>query len=153
LPTPTSATGELPTAAPPPETEATAVPSNPTGGNTAGGCPNPYTVQRGDWLYQIARKCGVSPQSIVAANPGINPNYVFPGQVLQIPGGGSAPPPSGGQGNPPPPTGGGRTYVVQRGDNLFRIALRFGVSLYALMQANGIANPNFIFVGQVLRIP
>src|SRR6266850_1522963 len=44
------------------------------------------------------------------------------------------------------------TYVVQPGDNLFRISLRYGVTFAALAQANGIVNVNLIFVGQVLRI-
>jgi LysM repeat protein len=46
-----------------------------------------------------------------------------------------------------------RTYTVRRGDNLFRIALRFGTTVAALSQANNISNPNLIYVGQVLRIP
>ena len=44
-------------------------------------------------------------------------------------------------------------YVVQRGDNLFRIALRFHTSVSRLANANHISNPNRIFVGQVLTIP
>ncbi|MCC7448544.1 MAG: LysM peptidoglycan-binding domain-containing protein [Anaerolineae bacterium] len=46
-----------------------------------------------------------------------------------------------------------RVYVVQRGDNLFRISLRFGVSMQALAAANGITNYNYVYVGQVLVIP
>ncbi len=45
------------------------------------------------------------------------------------------------------------TYTVQVGDNLFRIALNHKVSVDALAQANGITNPAFIYVGQVLKIP
>src|SRR5258706_422520 len=45
------------------------------------------------------------------------------------------------------------TYIVQPGDNLFRISLRFGVSVAELAQANNISNANLIFVGQVLQIP
>ncbi|NJL94150.1 MAG: LysM peptidoglycan-binding domain-containing protein, partial [Anaerolineae bacterium] len=45
------------------------------------------------------------------------------------------------------------TYVVQPGDNLFRISLRYGVSVQAIAQANNIANVNLILVGQVLQIP
>src|SRR5258708_40354339 len=45
------------------------------------------------------------------------------------------------------------TYTVQQGDNLFRISLRFGVTVAALQQANGITNANLIYVGQVLQIP
>jgi LysM repeat protein len=48
---------------------------------------------------------------------------------------------------------GSNTYVVQAGDTLFRISTRFGVSIAALQQANGIPNANLIFVGQVLVIP
>ncbi|MEL6403372.1 MAG: LysM peptidoglycan-binding domain-containing protein [Chloroflexota bacterium] len=45
------------------------------------------------------------------------------------------------------------TYTVQAGDNLFRIALRFGTTTNQLAEANNIANPALIFVGQVLTIP
>jgi LysM repeat protein len=45
------------------------------------------------------------------------------------------------------------SYTVQPGDNLFRISLRFGVSVAAIAQANNIGNANLIFVGQVLQIP
>lgn len=45
------------------------------------------------------------------------------------------------------------TYVVQPGDNLFRIGLRFGVSAQEIARANGILNPNFVYAGQVLVIP
>src|SRR2546426_494133 len=45
------------------------------------------------------------------------------------------------------------TYVVRPGDTLFRIALRFGTTTTSLAVVNGIANPNFIFVGMVLRVP
>ena len=45
------------------------------------------------------------------------------------------------------------TYVVQRGDTLFRIAVRFRKTVSSLIQANGILDPNLIFVGQTLVIP
>jgi len=44
-------------------------------------------------------------------------------------------------------------HTVQPGDNLYRISLRMGVSMYALMQANGIRDPNHIYVGQVICAP
>jgi LysM repeat protein len=48
---------------------------------------------------------------------------------------------------------GEQTYVVQPGDTLFRISLRFNTTVPAIAQLNGISNPNLIFVGQRLRIP
>ncbi len=44
------------------------------------------------------------------------------------------------------------TYVVQKGDTLFRIALRFGTTANAIRKANGIRG-NKITVGQTLTIP
>jgi competence protein ComEC len=51
------------------------------------------------------------------------------------------------------PTGDGTTYVVQPGDTLYSIAVRFGVSLQALIEANQIEDPNQLQAGQVLVIP
>lgn len=47
----------------------------------------------------------------------------------------------------------GRTHVVRPGENLFRIALRYGVSVQAIATINGIVNPAMIYVGQSLVIP
>jgi LysM repeat protein len=55
--------------------------------------------------------------------------------------------------NTPAPTSTQQTYVVQAGDNLFRIAIRFRTTVQALATENGIANTRLIFVGQTLRIP
>jgi len=50
---------------------------------------------------------------------------------------------------PPEPT----IHVVERGETLFRIALRYGTSVEALVQANHIADPSLIYAGQRLVIP
>ncbi len=47
----------------------------------------------------------------------------------------------------------GQWHIVQRGENLYRIGLRYGVSYWAIAWANGISNVNHIYAGQVLRIP
>jgi len=46
-----------------------------------------------------------------------------------------------------------RTYRVQAGDTLVAIAARFGTSVKAIAELNGIADPSRIRVGQILRIP
>lgn len=53
----------------------------------------------------------------------------------------------------PAPTPQGFEYTVENGDTLSSIAERFGVSVQAIVDANGIADPSFIRVGQVLLIP
>jgi putative chitinase len=103
-----------------------------------------YVVQRGDTLYSIARRYGSTVEAIAAANGIANPSRIRVGQTLKIPTSGSPPSPS---------PAGGTTYVVQPGDNLFRIALRYGVSYAYLARYNGIADPSRIYVGQVIRIP
>ena len=63
---------------------------------------------------------------------------------------------TGSTGNNPPPTGtcrSGSTYIVQRGDTLYRIARNCGVTLDALATHNNIVNRNRIFAGQRLIIP
>jgi LysM repeat protein len=49
--------------------------------------------------------------------------------------------------------GGPCSYVTVAGDNLFRISLRYGVTINDIAAANGISNPSIILVGQTLTIP
>lgn len=108
----------------------------------------PYTVQPGDTLSALARRYNTTVQAIVNANNIANPNLIRVGQVLEIPGEGSVVPPT-----PAPSPSPGGTYTVQPGDTLSRIAQRFGTTFQAIAQANNLANPNRIYVGQVLIIP
>jgi len=58
-----------------------------SGGTSPGGCSVQHTVQRGEWVWQIARDYGVSPYDILAAN-GLtiqSANTIYPGMVLCIP--------------------------------------------------------------------
>lgn len=47
----------------------------------------------------------------------------------------------------------GCAYTVRRGDNLFRVGVRYGVTYQYLAQINGIYNPNYITAGQVISVP
>lgn len=113
-----------------------------------------HTVRPGETLGSISRLYGITVQSLAQANQIVNPNLIYVGQLLTIPGGGTPPatPPPGATPTPPPSSG-GSVYVVQAGDTLNRIAVRFGVTTTAIMQANGLTNPNLIYVGQALNIP
>lgn len=60
---------------------------------------------------------------------------------------------TGGAVPPMPPAPPGETYTVQPGDTLSGIGARAGVDWRAIVRANGIVDPELIYVGQVLRIP
>jgi LysM repeat protein len=53
----------------------------------------------------------------------------------------------------PPAAQASRTYIVQRGDQLKQIAASYGVSIWKIIDANDIPNPDSLRVGQVLEIP
>ncbi|MGQ9827824.1 MAG: LysM peptidoglycan-binding domain-containing protein [Roseiflexus sp.] len=96
-----------------------------------------YVVQRGDTLSAIALLFNVTTDDILAYNTIPNPASLTIGQTLRIPTG-DAP---------------YVEYVVQRGDTLYAIARRFGVSVDNILAVNDIRNPASLPVGQTLRIP
>jgi peptidoglycan/xylan/chitin deacetylase (PgdA/CDA1 family) len=98
-----------------------------------------YVVKPGDTLYRIANLYGVTVSAIVEANNIVNPNLIYPNQVLIIP--------------TTTPSTSTVTYTVQPGDTLYRIAGTYGTTVSAIVAANNIANPDLIYPGQVLVIP
>ncbi len=111
-----------------------------------------YVVRYGDTLYRISLRFGVPVSAIAQANNITNINLIYAGQTLRIPSGGTTPTPTPVPGATTVP-GGTTSYIVVPGDTLGRIAARFGSTVAAIAQANGITNINLIFVGQRLTIP
>lgn len=115
-----------------------------------------HVVAPGENLFRISLRYNVSMASIANANGIYNYNLIYAGQRLLIPTGGTGPGPGPGTVTPPPgqcQPGQGGTYTVVRGDTLGNIARRFGTTVQAIAQANGIVNVNLIYVGQRLNIP
>lgn len=109
-----------------------------------------YTVQPGDTLYSIARRFGTTVNALVIANHLPNPNLIYVGQQLDIPDGSPPPNPT----PPPPPTPPDPTlYIVRPGDTLSAIARQFNTTVAALVAANNIINPHYIYAGQQLIVP
>lgn len=111
--------------------------------------PRTHVVQAGENLYRIGLQYGVSWVVLAEANNITNPNRIVVGQELIIPGEGDGDDTP----TPTPPPDAETTYVVQPGDNLYRIGRMYNMSWVEIAEANGIVNPNRILVGQVLTIP
>lgn len=123
------------------------IPTNSTteGEETRGTGDIIYTVQRGDTLSKIAREYNVTVAHIVELNDITNPNLIYPGEKLRIT-------ESDVTNLSPIPKNNYSTYTVRRGDTLYGIARRFGISVNYLVSANNIQNPNLIFPGQILIV-
>jgi LysM repeat protein len=117
-----------------------------------------HVVQSGETIYCIGRAYGVDPWAIASYNGLVNPNMIYPGQVLAIPDAYAwipAGPTCVAQcGGPPPPSCTCASYhTIVSGENLYRISLFYGVSMWRIAECNGILNLNYIRAGDVLCIP
>lgn len=105
-----------------------------------------YTIGKGQTLYAIAQEYNTTVQAILDANPGLDAQLYYAGDVICIP---------QQQTTPTQPTGcvGGTAYTVQRGDSFYLIAQRFDIPLADLLAANPGVDPARLLVGQVICVP
>jgi LysM repeat protein len=117
-------------------------------GQAGGGCTNHYAVQWGDTLSGIAWQYGTTANELMQAN-NMGSDFIYEGQKLCVP--------SAGEMSQGPSMYSGQTmstyYTVRAGDTLAGIALRFGVTQGAIIQANNLPNASLIYVDQRLVIP
>lgn len=122
----------------------------------AGGICGEHFVLPGETLSRLALQYGVSVNQFAQANNIVNPDLIRAGDTLLVP---CVVPATATPATTPfvPDGQGGRqgVYVVQPGDNIYRISLQFGVTMAELMAVNGIspAQMNFLTVGRELVIP
>ncbi len=130
----------IPTAQPTPAPQPTPITPQPVS------APTTYTIQRGDTLYSIAQRYGLTVAELQQAN-NLADIDIWAGQTLTIP--------------PPSATPGGEgassegdlvVHTVQPGETLYRIAQRYGSTPLAIQAANGLASAH-IWAGQRLVIP
>jgi len=105
-----------------------------------------HTVKTGETLSGIAQGYGVSQQAIIDANGIGNASLIYTGQRLVIPGAAEDT-----ASQPAAPVN--AEHVVSAGETLALIAIRYGVSMQALAEANAISDPSRIVTGQRLTIP
>lgn len=152
---------------PMPETNApeTSAPTTPEVEAPVSGAGS-YTVQRGDSLYAIATKHGMTLGQLQSLN-GLSGYLIHPGQVLNVSGSAAVEAPvetvtetpvvdqttpaetAPVETQPSETTPNAGTHVVQAGDTLYSIAKKYGVDVYKLIDSNGGSN---LLVGQVISL-
>ena len=96
-------------------------------------------VRAGDTLWAIAREYGTTVKAIARENRIVDPNRIFAGERLRI--------------TLPARGSGEEIYNVRRGDTTISIAGKFGVTLSALEDRNGLERGETIYAGDKLSIP
>lgn len=102
--------------------------------------PNTYVVVKGDSLYTIGKKFGVSPEELMRFN-NLSSNILQIGQVLKIP--------TKNEGIITPEN---ITYTVVKGDSLYTISKKYGITVDELMRYNNLSSTS-LQIGQILKIP
>jgi N-acetylmuramoyl-L-alanine amidase len=125
--------------------------------------PSTYTIKRGDTISGIAARYGLTTASVLTLNKLKSTSIIYPGQVIRL--GGSSisitpvsdvdpigDPPSTPPVSSPAPVIDNR-YTIRSGDTVTSIAARFGVSVDAILKANGLSRTSIIYAGRTLVIP
>ena len=131
------------------ESASTVVKTNTASTRTSGGN---YIVQPGDTLYSIARRSGMSLNTLLSINGLSQSSVIRPGQTLSVSGNASQATATQVSYQSAGSTSGNGTYTVKAGDTLYRIAYNHGISLTTLLSINGLSETSTIRPGQQLVV-
>lgn len=115
------------------------LPTNDNSNETPSPTPSPsntYTVKKGDSLYSIAKKYDTTVDKLKTTN-NLTSNNLSIGQVLKIPGTSTELP---------------NTHTVSKGETVYGIASKYGVSVDDIKKLNNLTS-NTLSIGQVLLLP
>jgi len=154
---------------PAPQIQTSAEPSSPLPNPAPARNPGSHTVQRGETLFRIALRYGLSVDSLMSINGIKDPTRIHAGNQLRLkpspasaqpaasntaaspaPASASSPAPASA---PPPHHSDHGRYIVRRGDFLTQLGIDLNTSWIALAKLNALADPNNLHVGSTLLIP
>lgn len=130
--------------------------------NTVTQRPTRYTIKRGDTISGIASRYGLSTAALLKLNKLSSSSIIYPGQTILLSGSSiSITPVSNVEKNDPPstpptsapPSAPSSTYTIRSGDTVSSIAARFGLTVDAVLRANGLTRSSIIYAGRTLTIP
>ena len=112
------------------------------------GLPATYKLQKGEFVYCIARRFNVDPATMLSLNGLSNASTVYEGTTLKIPTtGGKFPDGRALQKHP-------AKYTVVTGDTIYSVACKYGdVEPWAIALANSLAAPYTLTAGSAINIP
>lgn len=106
-----------------------------------------YTVQKGDTYWTISQKFNVNFTELLKINGANDKSYLNIGQVIKIPSAGTS------STSPTQPGATYKDYTVQKGDSLWSVSEKFGITVNDLAKANNISTSAVLNVGQKLKVP
>lgn len=109
-----------------------------------------YTIQKGDTLWDLARKYKTTVSKIEELNS-LSSSVIYVGQKIKIPSA-SVPEKPIDKGNDAPRVT-YNNYTVEAGDTLWGISRKFGLLETDLYEANGFSSKTVLYIGQVIKIP
>jgi len=118
-----------------------------------------YHVKQGDTVSGIASRVGVSTTALLSANKLSQRSVIYPGQTLRVPTAGATAAPVAAVTSAPASTSGSASSAragsvkIGTGDTIASIAASHGVTVSALLSANGLTYTSTIYAGKTLVLP
>ncbi|MCB1298585.1 MAG: LysM peptidoglycan-binding domain-containing protein [Microthrixaceae bacterium] len=108
--------------------------------------PETYTVRPGDTVSGIAAQFGLRTADVLGHNGLSRDSIIHPGQVLRLLAASAAP-------STPAPSAPAAVHTVVSGDTISAIAARYGHTIDAVLNANGMTRASIIYPGQPVALP
>lgn len=112
-----------------------------------------HTVVAGETYWKISQKYSVDINELLSINNANQHSQLYIGQKVYVPNGESSPGNISYESNSSTPYVTYTNYTVQKGDDFWKISIKFGIPQYELIKANNMTQNTILNIGDVLKIP